>query len=306
MRRSRATGDRPARIGHSSIVRAALSFATVAAVVLSLSSCASKPTVAPGNEFSCLGDGASAYFFVPVEENRELASLVAGSASGDGLNAALDRTRIVYGASYPDGEIRMIARGDYPGSLSRLAFPRSKGWKKTTAKGIGSWFSRDGVDAAIPQSGLACIVRAAQRTALGSQTAAPRGIETVLAGLQKPGVAPVPVNFEASANEGSAGGVYMFIADAKPWITRLLGPDVTLPVDSALVSAFPETGDAETGYAVSVSVTAKDDRTARAMLMIMRLAFPQCDVVADGRELSIKGISVSASTLVDFAGNLYF
>lgn len=243
------------------------------------------------------------------------------------MNAAVDRTRIVYGASYPDGEIRMIARGDYPRSLSRLAFPRSKGWEKTTAKGIGSWFSRDGVDAAIPQSGLACIVRAPQRATPGAESAGlradgsradgsrtdgslaadPRGIETVLAGLQKPGVAPVPAKFEALANEGSSGGgVHIFIADAKPWIARLLGPDVTLPVESALVSAFPEPGDAGPEYAVSVSVTAKDDRTARAMLTIMRLAFPRYEAVAAGRELSIKGFSVSTSALVDFAGNLYF
>jgi hypothetical protein len=197
----------------------------------------------------------------------------------------------------------MIARGDYPRSLSRLAFPRSKGWEKTAAKGLGSWYSRDGVDASIPQSGLACIVRAPQRATQRTT----RGIETVLAGLQKPGVAPVPDNFEALANEGSSGGgVYVFIADAKPWISRILGPDVTLPVDSALVSAFPEPGDAGPEYAVSVSVTAKDDRTARAMLTILRLAFPQYGVVAAGRELSIKGISVPASALVDFAGNLYF
>jgi hypothetical protein len=286
--------------------------ATVALLV-SLSSCATKPVPIPENPLSSLGSGASAYIVFPVDANRDLATLFMKAAGNDSMTDALERTDIVWGASFPDGEFRVVARGDYPRSLSRLAFPSSKGWKKTGAKGIGSWFTRDGIDASLPANDLVCIVR--RSTAIDNATAttvtASGDIETVLRNLRTPSSVSAPEDFLARARSAADDGeIVLFINDAAPWITRLLGPDITLPVEyatvtTALQNATLSTADA-TLYDVSISVTAKDSRTARAMLMIVRLAFPAYDVRAVEREIIVEGISVTASALVDFAKNLYF
>lgn len=302
----------------------AIAFAATVAFALSLASCATKPASVPEDIFATLGGGASAYFSFPLTGNRELASLFALSVGETSLTDALDRTDIVQGAAFSDGEIRIVARGNYPRSLSGFAFPRSKGWKKTTVKGTGSWYSRDIVDAAIPQSGLACVVRrkAAEpadglmtdsRLGDAQQGRTSRGIEAVLGGLRNPSIAPFPGDFAALANDGANdGGIFLLVNDAAPWVTLMLGPDVALPVEYALMSAFPEPVERATVsddgplYSVSVSVTAKDARTARAMLTILRLAFPQYQVGAFEREIRVEGVTVTAAALVDFARNLYF
>lgn len=315
------------------------------AAALSLVSCATKPAPVSGNGFALLGNGASAYISLPVARNRELASLFAASAGEQSMKDALERTELVQLAAFPDGELRLVASGNFPHSLSSFAFPRSKGWKKTTVKGTGSWYTRDGLDAAIPQNGLACVVRRAQgaqseqgaqgaqseQSAQGAQdpqsarnATARGGIETVLDAVRNPSVSSLPGDFTALANEGVAdGGIFLLVTDAAPWISYMLGPDVTLPVDYAIVSAFPQsaagepaagvpaptaepTATSDVVYDVSVSVVAKDERSARAMQTLLRLAFIGKDIRAEGRVIHVDGIEATAGALVDFARNLYF
>lgn len=302
------------RRNRAGLTRPAIAFAVAVAFALSLASCATKPASLPEDIFATLGGGASAYFSFSLAGNRELASLFARSVGETSLTDALDRTDIVQGAAFSDGEIRIVARGNYPRSLSCFAFPRSKGWKKTTVQATGSWYSRGVVDAAIPRNGLACVVRrkAAEKADL-QQGSGSRGIETVLGGLRNSSIAPLPGDFTALANDGAKdGGIYLLVNDAAPWVSLMLGPDVTLPVEYALMSAFPTPADRATVpddgplYSVSIAVTAKDARSARAMLTILRLAFPQYQVGAFEREIRVEGVSVTAAALVDFARNLYF
>jgi hypothetical protein len=286
---------------------AALTVALAIAAAVIFSGCATVPPALDRDPFAILGGGAALYVALPVAENRELASLFADSAaSGKGSSAVIDRTRRAYVAIDADGSMHMMAQGSYPGYASSLLFPSSKGWKKLTVSG-SSWYRRDSVDVAVPQSGIALLAVNSDITGMVSALTHPSGGSLPAAAPDRSFRDQAAADFAAGS-----GAINLFIADATPWTAVFLGDDISLPVDHAVIRALPQRAGSHSAarspdnYILSIVVSAPDARTAKAMASLVRLAFPDFDPTVSGNDIAISGISVNAEKLVEFAKNLYF
>lgn len=283
---------------------------------LVLSGCATGVPAISGDPLAALGEGAAVYAVIPVGENRELLSLLAKAIDPDSkIDAALDRTVTAYAAFFGDGNIRLLAEGSFPKAAARLAFPSSKGWKKVTVKGTGSWYrrstidatgtndatgtidARGTIDASLPGNGLACVA-----------TGNGEGMLALLANLRSPPSSPVGADFAPAGDALSSGGaIGVYVADPAPWITKILGPDVSLPVDHAVIRAIPATGEGRNReYDVSIRIETGDARTAKAMKTLLRLALQDGEPVENGTEVTVSGARFTVGELVDFTENLYF
>ena len=304
-----ASGSAPRFAAAGYALCAALTAAMAIGLAVLFAGCATAPRALSRDPFSVLGDGAALYIAFPVAENRALADMLAESIAPDGgAGKAIERTQRAYAAIYSDGAMRLVAQGSYPRSAAPLIFPSSKGWKKMSA-GASNWYRRDSVDAALPQSGLALIAAKSDMAAMLSALKAPAGGSS--AGTAS-GSSLAASGFSqlASADLASgSGAINIYVADAAPWIESLLGADITLPVDHAAIRALPIRPGTEEGsgsYRVSITVSARDARTAKAMASIVRLAFSDSKPAVSGTDIVIPEFSMSAEKLVDFAKNLYF
>lgn len=290
-------------------VCAALTAAMAIGLAVLFAGCATAPHALARDPFSILGDGAALYVAFPVAENRELAGLLAESvAPYGGAGKAIERTQRAYVAIYPDGAMRLVAQGSYPRSAAPLIFPSSKGWKKITAGGA-TWYRRDSVDAALPQSGLALIAAKSDMAAMIAALKAPAGGTSVGSVSSSSLTGSGFPEFVSADLASGSGAIHVYVADASPLIGSVLGPDLSLPVDHATVRAIPVRSGAEalsSQYRVSITVSARDARTEKAMASIVRLAFPDSKPAVLGTDIAIPEFSMSAEKLVDFAKNLYF
>lgn len=273
---------------HSSVFLCALSL-----VALLYASCATGRFIAPRDPLSLPGDGASAYFVIPVEANRQLVDLVARNLSGSGdSSAAIGRARVLYAGVWPDGSLRLAATGSFPASAAPFAFPASKGWAKVLGAGSSAWYRSASADAAIPASGLVCFAKG------------DGAIEAMLANLKSPPAVDTSPSFAAyAANAGADGRVGVFVRDGGNLLAALLGPDVSLPVSFAEIFASPDAAAGE--YDVSAVVVTADARSARAMAALFRLALP-CAARYENERVYVSGCRISAEKLAETAGSLYF
>ena len=298
--RIRLATDRLAAAGYAAC--AALTAALAIAAAVLVSGCATAPRALDRNPFGVLGGGAAVYVALPVAENRELASLLAESVdTGKGSSSVIDRTKRAYAAVDADGSMRMLAQGSYPRFASSFLFPSSKGWKKLTVSG-SSWYRRDSVDVAIPQSGLALVTVKSDMAAMVSALKNPGGAVSSVAVPDRAFRDQVLADFASGS-----GAINLFVADVSPWTASLLGEDISLPVDHARIRAVADSAvRGEKTYTVSIVVSARDARTAKALASLVRLAFPDYASSVSANDISISGISVTAGKLAEFAKNLYF
>lgn len=276
------------RFRHSPVFLCALSL-----VALLFASCATARFALPRDPLSVPGDGASVYFVIPVETNRELVDLLARNLSdGSDASAAIGRARVLYAGVWPDGSLRLAATGSFPASAAPFAFPASKGWSKVLGKDSAVWYHSASADAAIPVSDLVCFAK-------GSGS-----IEAMLANLGDPPAVATSASFVGyAANAGTDGRVGVFVRDGGNLLAALLGPDVSLPVSFAEIFASFDAGSGD--YAVSATIVTADVRSARAMAALFRLALP-CEARYENERVYISGYRISAEKLAETAGSLYF
>jgi hypothetical protein len=262
-------------------------------VAIFFASCATARFVSPKNPLSLPGDGASAYFVIPVEANRNLVDLLARNLSGGSdASAAIGRARVLYAGVWPDGNLRLAATGSFPASAAPFAFPASKGWSKVHGTDSVVWYHSASADAAIPVSDLVCFAK-------GSGS-----IEAMLANLGDPPAVATSASFaEYAANAGADGRVGVFVRDGGNLLAALLGPDVSLPVSFAEIFA---SFDADSGdYDILATIATADVRSARAMAALFRLALP-CEARYENERVYISGYRISAEKLAETTGSLYF
>ncbi len=260
--------------------------------VLAVTACATLPPVSKDQSFAALGGGAVAYVYVPVKPNEKLATGFLSTLTSD-PSAIVGRTDVAYLALFTDGSLRAIAEGSYPSSFASVAFPRSKGWTRQKKTGIGAWYENGSAAAALPGNRIACF-------ALGSNGALPQMLTT----LRSPSNIPaVPQTFVNDALHAAYdGSISVFSPNPEPFVAALLGPEVTLPIDSATATLTPA-GEA---YDLTLLLSAKTERMARAVLTLARLAAPQGEFSASGTEVTLSLAGIPAERLAEFMKFSYF
>ncbi len=125
----------------------------VAAGSLLLAGCqTAPPAVNDPRVLALLPPGADAYFFLDVRNNHVLAqdfisAVSAGAARRGESNSAVDRTRYVYGA-LARGKLYIVGSGQYPGFLFSYAFRGNRNWNeesiRVNGKKLSYWQQKDG------------------------------------------------------------------------------------------------------------------------------------------------------------------
>jgi hypothetical protein len=262
-------------------------------IALFLASCATARFSAPRDPVSLPGAGASVYFVIPVEANRELVDLLARNLSGGSdASAAIGRARVLYAGVWPDGNLRLAATGSFPAGAASFAFPASQGWTKVRGADSSVWYHSASADAAIPVNDLVCFAKG------------PGAIEAMLANLKNPPAVETSASFAAYAAASEADGrVGVFVRDGENLLAAILGPDVSLPVSFAELYA---SRDAESGdYDILATIATADVRSARAMAALFRLAL-SCEARYENDRVYISGYRISAEKLAETTGSLYF
>ena len=260
-----------------------------------LTGCAGTPPAMPDDVLSLTGRNASLYAVIPIEKNRELLDLFAEKngmtdKARNSLKTAFDRTKVVYAACFSDSSFRIAATGSFPSGARTVLFPKSSGWIPIRQKETGSWYHSELMDAAIPRNGLAFFAKGQ-----GS-------IEDMFAALKTPDQVDTTGTFSAYACNATADGkIGFFIREAAPFISFMLGPDITLPILYAEIYAEQVTDQA---YVVTADISVKDTRTARAMATILGLAL-DASIKTDNTHVYISGYSLKLEKLVEIIGNLY-
>jgi len=280
----------------------------VSIVLFALAGCTTGPGTAIANPFGILGAGSSYLLVLPVKANRPLLELMAQAQKEtkdrESLLRAIDRTDVVYAGMYPPPSasgaalpsalsLRLLASGSYPRAAASLIFPESKGWKKMTKPGAGSWYRAGGTDAALPRSGLVCLSTGG-------------AIPEMLANIRKPGGVQTSAAFASYAATAAVDGrIGLFVSDARNLLEMIFGPDITFPVQYAEVFAYPDTGPTVAGgYRIDAAIKLADARSARALMTLVRLGLTR-EVRLEDSCVYITDYRVSSEKLVKMASNLY-
>lgn len=259
----------------------------------------------PKDPLAVIGKGASYYIVFPVKQNLELVKLFAEKQKdAKALLQAAERTDKVFAGVF-GSDLRLMAKGSFPKAATSIIFPASKGWKKVSEAGTGSWYVSGSTNAAIPRQNVVLMTSGAS-TGAGAGT----GIQDMLHNL---GVPPMPVaspDFTSyAALDSTDGKIGMYVSDVQSLVSSLLGLDITFPVQYAEIYALPgsKTESSEAlQYTVSIHAVLNDTRSSKAMTTILRLALPQLEVKIDGTDLYVSSFVISAEKLVETVGNLYF
>lgn len=274
-------------------VRKALWYAALLLTLIVLTGgCATRPGVAEKDP-AVLFDGADCLLVLPVDANRALLELLASGFSDNGDTARLlDRTRRVLVAVYSDEaepsgwQARFFATGDYPSSLSRFAFPASKGWVRRSAKGLPAWYETEQLAVSVPRSGQAFAVTGKR---------AGEGVQDVLrknSSSDAPAVNPLP---ERLRQHQFFGDEILVWTDRPEVLTAsIVGPLIRLPLDSAELILVP----AADQYLLSARLVLSDERTVRAVRTVLLLAFGT-EFKSEGRILFIEKVPVRTATLAE-------
>lgn len=283
----------------------------ISIIIFALAGCTTGPGTAIANPFGILGAGSSYVLVLPVKANRPLLELMARSQKEakdrESLLRAIDRTEVVYAGMYPPSSVsgaaspslpsalslRLLASGSYPKAASSLIFPESKGWKKMTKPGVGSWYRAGGTDAALPRSGLVC---------LSTGGAVPE----MLANVRNPGDVQTTGSFASYAATAAVDGrIGLFVSDTKNLLGMIFGPDISFPVQYAEVFASPDSGPAvDGGYRIDAAIKLADARSARALMTLVRLGLTR-EVRHEDSFVYIADYRVSSEKLVKMASYLY-
>lgn len=272
----------------------------ISIIIFALAGCTTGPGTAIANPFGILGAGSSYVLVLPVKANRPLLELMARSQKEakdrESLLRAIDRTEVVYAGMYPASSalsLRLLASGSYPKAAASLIFPESKGWKKMTKPGVGSWYRAGGTDAALPRSGLVC---------LSTGGAVPE----MLANVRNPGDVQTTGSFASYAATAAVDGrIGLFVSDTKNLLGMIFGPDISFPVQYAEVFASPDSGPAvDGGYRIDAAIKLADARSARALMTLVRLGLTR-EVRHEDSFVYIADYRVSSEKLVKMASYLY-
>ncbi len=264
----------------------------VAMLVVLTGGCATRAGLAEKDP-AVLFDGADCLLVLPVDANRALIELlVSGFLDSGDTSRLLDRTRRVLVAVYSDEsessgwQARLFASGDFPSSLSRFAFPPSKGWVRRSTKGLPAWYEAEQLAVSLPRSGQAFAV---------SGKRAGEGVQDLLrknASLDASVVHPLPERLRQHQFFGDE----ILVWTEKPGVlaASIVGPLIRLPLDSAELILVPSADQ----YLLSARLVLSDERTVRAVRTVLLLAFG-ADFKSEGRVLFIEKVPVRTATLAE-------
>lgn len=279
-------------------ILAALAFCAVCVLV----SCSTAPHVFTADPLAIFGDDARWYAVLPVEENRPVFEAFGKKLdNGTSFMKDVERADVLYVAGmYDDTDenktipFSLVATGSFPASMSSLAFSKKDGWEKMGSRSEGVWFRNDRMAVAIPRAGLLCM-------------SDPDTLPGMLDALRNPSGedVPVPPEFrDAIPRSGSGDGTIALYVRNRQFITDfvLKGTDLDLPIQGLLVLAkrLSDTGD----YQLVLRIYFSDERTARAMVPLMRLVLTGTTKL-DGTT-HVLNLSVTAEDIAKLLEFVYF
>ncbi|MCL2007743.1 MAG: hypothetical protein FWG77_06610 [Treponema sp.] len=120
-------------------------------ILIAFASCASAPRVsipAPGEESLLLPTGGNVYIVADAITGRPLLDLLSPvDLNHPDIASMIDRTDTMAAALYPassDRNFFLAALGTFPGTSANFSFLFSRGWRRQSSAGSGSyWFSRE-------------------------------------------------------------------------------------------------------------------------------------------------------------------
>lgn|GEM_PF-2272384 len=299
--------------GASSVATGRALCAIILCATLIFSSCASIKGRASANPLGALGDGASLYLVLPVRGNEPLLESVASRVMKEGdARAVLGRTDALYAGAYGSGasSFRFIATGSFSPSFSGLVFKKSAGWDRVKSDGVTVYRSAR-FDAAIAGRGAFCgLVQRRDVSALPSEAngeSRMREDDTLISLVSRvrSGGEPLsgitPEFAEYASRAASDGRIGLYSENPAPLLSKILGPEVSLPVTRMECYAMADGDD----YVISAHLVLADSRSARAVRSLLGIAFRDSAIVVDGDTVSISGYRVSREKLAAAADFLY-
>ena len=238
-----------------------LSFLFFAAVLVFAGCKSSPPAMPPVHPAAALPPNMDAYFYLSMEENKDL---IAGFIDqGMGGRYFLENTRVMYGSvkrDAPDGGLMIAAQGDYSVRLVEFGIGREDAWEETgvlIAEGEARYYRNR-------ETGMEMAIPAPQLILTGS------GIAERLAHLFA-GRAAFPVREDTlAAWESHAAGFYLPRIDEKG-LPPLIPPNLPIAAKEILILADPR-GAGETDIAGSVSFDSADMALAASFFLRMSFA----------------------------------